>query len=69
MVLLLVWKKKLQSPQGLSALRRLKDLVDEILFEPPASSLRKQKLKLDGAKLDEKDEDAEKSPTNSGLRR
>jgi hypothetical protein len=30
-------------------------LVDERGFEPPASSLRKQKAKLDGAKTDEKE--------------
>jgi hypothetical protein len=42
-------------------------MVDERGFEPPASSLRKQTLELDGAKLNEKEQDEEKGPTKSGL--
>jgi hypothetical protein len=37
--------------------------VDERGFEPPASSLRKQTLKLDGEKPDGKEEEEEKGPT------
>ncbi len=50
MVLLLAWKKKLQPPYGFSH-RWLKDLVDESVFVSPASSLRIQNARLDGAEL------------------
>jgi len=40
--------------------------VDEMGFEPTTSSLRKQTLKLDGAKPSEKELDGEKDSTNSG---
>jgi hypothetical protein len=42
-------------------------MVDERGFEPPASSLRTQTAKLEGAKLDEKEEEGEKGPTNSDV--
>jgi len=42
-----------------------KNLVDVTGFEPATSCLQKQTLKLDGAKLDEKEEEEQKGPTNS----
>jgi hypothetical protein len=41
----------------ITAACRESSLVDERGLEPPASSLRKQTLKLDGAELDEKEEE------------
>jgi hypothetical protein len=41
--------------------------MDEKEFEPSASSLRTQTLKLDGVKLDEKEEEGQKGPTNSDV--
>jgi hypothetical protein len=48
-------------------LRKLfETMVDEMGFEPPASSLRTQTAKLDGAELDGKELEREKDPSNSG---
>jgi hypothetical protein len=40
--------------------------VDVTGIEPVTPCLQKQTAKLDGEKLDEKDEDGEKDPTKSG---
>jgi hypothetical protein len=45
----------------------VRDLVDEKGFEPSASSLRKQTVKLDGEEPSEAELEREEGPTNSGI--
>jgi len=47
--------------------RHLLGMVDERGFEPPASSLRNQTVKLDGAEPSEAELEKEEGPTYSGI--
>lgn len=58
--------KQQQPPHDLSSPGWLKDWTEVRAFLPSASSLRTQTLKLDGEKLDGKEEEEDKGPTKSG---